>query len=514
MFKIHNVILISILSLPNTAFAWGSLGHQTVCDVAWRAMSDDSRREVTQLIKLSSYQTFAESCNWPDHIRSDRDKKWLNPYHYVNISRSATEVRMNDCSNKGCVLSGIDKFSKSFIESESAHERLEALMLIGHFVGDLHQPLHVSYKDDKGGNGLKVKFFGENTNLHKVWDTLIIERNQNSSWNELGEELYESAVNDITLEDINLDKISWANESLALTRQIYSNLPGNKKLSTDYITSYKPVIEKRIQYAGMRLAHLVDELTLKRNTHFETTFDTTLNTLQFGGDYYEEIPAQSTGEELHKALHQLISANKIQLTYKEVWTALKYTDEDPAIPNNVILLYSGRSQNKSSRDQGGSAPDSWNREHVWSKSHGFKKKSDPRYTDIHHLRPADKSVNSSRGNKDFDNGGQPHNEVAGAFSDSDSFEPPNRVKGDTARMMFYMATAYKNQLELVNRETKSGEGKFGHLCTLYKWHSLDPVDVWEMKRNDRIYELQQNRNPYIDHPEYVAAVWGSHCSTH
>src|SRR5690606_23864492 len=120
--------------------------------------------------------------------------------------------------------------------------------------------------------------------------------------------------------------------------------------------------------------------------------------------------------------------------------ALQDTDEDPNNPNNVVLLYSGVSRSKA---QHGGDPDDWNREHTWAKCHGDFGTSPGPGTDVHHLRPTDVNVNSTRGNKDFDNGGSPVDECDGCLSDGDSFEPRDEVKGDVARMIFYMAIRYE-----------------------------------------------------------------------
>ncbi len=114
---------------------------------------------------------------------------------------------------------------------------------------------------------------------------------------------------------------------------------------------------------------------------------------------YYETTAGLTGADLKKALHDIIDDHtKVSYT-PGVWNALKDLDEDPGNPNNVIMLYKRTSVPKINQYSGGSCPDCWNREHTWPKSHGFRKESYPAYTDLHHLKPADKTANSSRGTK-------------------------------------------------------------------------------------------------------------------
>lgn len=246
-------------------------------------------------------------------------------------------------------------------------------------------------------------------------------------------------------------------------------------------------------------------------------------TVEGNSDYYATTVGK-TGTALKDELHNIIKGHTI-FSYSDVWDAMRQTDADPANPDNVILIYTGRSQDADYRDQGtgvdysqyddgaGTLEDSYNREHVWAKSHGFPDESDVAYTDLHHLRPADRSVNSSRSENDFDWGTTPHPEATECKTATNIWEPRNAVKGDVARMMFYMATRYEAEdgydLELVDYVgTEPGDEVFGNVTTLLEWHTADPVDDWERRRNNIIDEYWQgNRNPFIDHPEFVSQIW-------
>lgn len=227
-------------------------------------------------------------------------------------------------------------------------------------------------------------------------------------------------------------------------------------------------------------------------------------------DYYRDAMGK-TGPELKGALTGIIGNNTTTLNYDQVWDALKVTDADPNNPANVVLLYSGRSQGK---DTNGGDADNWNREHVWAKSHGGFGTSPGPGTDVHHLRSTDVSVNSERGSKDFDLGGSEVDEAPGNFTDDDSYEPRAEVKGDVARMIFYMAVRYDGSggfpdLEL-NDDVNNGEKPLmGRMSVLREWHAQDPPDAFEQQRNQVIYDqVQRNRNPFIDHPEWVNEIWG------
>lgn len=214
-----------------------------------------------------------------------------------------------------------------------------------------------------------------------------------------------------------------------------------------------------------------------------------------------------TGDALKAELNKIISGHTV-LSYRDTREALLETDEDPNNPNNFILIYTGESLSKTvSRDL-------WNREHVWAKSHGDFGNDNGPGTDLHHLRAANPSANSSRGNKDFDEGGQEY-KTSGNYSDSDSWEPRDEVKGDIARMIFYMATRYEGNDSYVDLEVTKGvetspnkEPLHGNLSVLKEWNNSDPVSDMERARNDEIYNnWQHNRNPFIDHPEWVEAIW-------
>lgn len=192
------------------------------------------------------------------------------------------------------------------------------------------------------------------------------------------------------------------------------------------------------------------------------------------GDYYAPA-AGKTGAALKAALHGIIS-NQTKLSYDQVWNALKDTDQDPANSSNVILLYSGRSQSKSTN--GGGVND-WNREHVWAKSHGDFGTATGPGTDVHHLRPEDVSVNGARGNLDFDNGGSTVAECPGCAADGDSFSPRAAVRGDVARMILYMAVRYEGgdgwpNLEPNNAVNNGSAPYIGKLSVLKAWSAADP----------------------------------------
>uniref|UniRef100_UPI0031DFC35D endonuclease I family protein n=1 Tax=Streptomyces hawaiiensis TaxID=67305 RepID=UPI0031DFC35D len=267
-------------------------------------------------------------------------------------------------------------------------------------------------------------------------------------------------------------------------------------LATRRIRRWKPVaLATAAALAGLTASTLTATPAAATTTAYDTT-------------YYKNAVGK-TGSSLKSSLHTIISS-QTKISYSAVWNALKVTDQDPNNSNNVILLYSGVSRSKSLN--GGDLGD-WNREHTWAKSHGdFGEVTGPG-TDLHHLRPADVQVNSIRGNKDFDNGGSTVSGGGGSLTDSDSFEPRDADKGDVARMILYMAVRYDGgdgfaDLE-PNEKVDNGSNPYmGKLSVLKQWNEQDPPSAFEEKRNQAIYDTyQHNRNPFIDHPEWVEAIW-------
>ena len=203
----------------------------------------------------------------------------------------------------------------------------------------------------------------------------------------------------------------------------------------------------------------------------------------------------------------------------DVWDILKETDRDPNNPNNVILLYSGWSKNGEEEYNGGNG---WNREHVWAKSHGNFGNEEGPGTDVHALRPCDVSVNSARNNRWFAECSTPYIDgdgPTGCYTSSTEWvwKPNENVKGDVARMIFYMATRYEGEgsepdlqiIDYLPSNNNTSDPVHAKLSDLLLWHIEDPVDDWERNRNDIIYyDYQNNRNPFIDRPEFAQLIWG------
>lgn len=206
--------------------------------------------------------------------------------------------------------------------------------------------------------------------------------------------------------------------------------------------------------------------------------------------YYEGIDGLY-GDDLFLELNEIVNDGVTMQSYGDARYILNISDRDPDNSNNVILVYTNLSVD-GTWDSGAT----WNREHVWPQSLlGVSTSNSSRHegADLHNLKPSDTRENSSRGNKYYDD-----------FMSGSSYEPRDEVKGDVARILFYMVVMY-DHLELVSRTP--GTYQMAMFDVLLEWHDDDPVDDFERNRNDVIATYQNNRNPFIDHPELVGKIW-------
>ncbi len=238
---------------------------------------------------------------------------------------------------------------------------------------------------------------------------------------------------------------------------------------------------------------------------------------------YYQTAFNKNDDSLKFELNQIIKGH-VEFGYTssstDVWDILKETDRDTLNADNVIMLYSGRSIDAEKEYDDGAG---WNREHVWAKSRGDFGTGNGAGTDVHHLRACDISVNSTRNNRNFDDCIDCQDVIdegidTGSKYDATlwTFEPRDEVKGDVARMIFYMVVRYEGEngepdLELTNTLLSNTDKSplQGVWNTLLEWNRIDTVSDWERNRNDIIYtDYQKNRNPFIDYPELAEYLFG------
>lgn len=203
----------------------------------------------------------------------------------------------------------------------------------------------------------------------------------------------------------------------------------------------------------------------------------------YEGTYYDDVDLTLTGNALKLVLRELLQdTHTYYTTYADCKKYLPSVDEDLNNSNNMILFYTGQSIVKSQ-----DLNNDWNREHLWPQSLGWFTTSGAG-SDLHHIRPCNISVNSSRGNTKYGTG-------------SSYYNPSDSYKGDIARIIFYLMVAY-NEADSYSFTTVAQS-----LTMLLDWNELDPVSEAEIVRNDKIEDIQGNRNPFIDYPELADQIW-------
>lgn len=219
--------------------------------------------------------------------------------------------------------------------------------------------------------------------------------------------------------------------------------------------------------------------------------------------------ATGTGATLKAQLHTIITNGFTPRSYDDLKLGLPIVDADPSNPANIILIYTGATV-PGPWVTGGVT---WNREHTWPQSRGVGSNGQD-YSDMFEVRPSDPNENGARGNKPYG--------IGGSYWDPDALSgsSPYRFRGDCARTMFYMDTRYDgtqtNTVDLALVNGFPGTNQMGDLAALLEWHYSQPVSARERRRNHYVYSsvdnpahFQGNRNPFIDHPEYVWAIWGT-----
>lgn len=241
---------MATLILSFQALGWGSKGHMMVAQIAKKCL-DKSVVDSVQfyLGKMS----FKKASVWMDEIKRDKTFDHMKPWHYINVERDATYVKTqepNVVNQLEMAISILRNKNKSDVEKTAL-----ALRILFHLIGDLHQPLHAGYGEDKGGNKIDVDFFGRASNLHKVWDYEIIEKSKIKL-----KDCYALANSLSDEEKKKIQKVNveaWMNESRGFLPSVYSF--ENKIIDQNYIDKNKVIIEKQLVKAGVRLAVILHE---------------------------------------------------------------------------------------------------------------------------------------------------------------------------------------------------------------------------------------------------------------
>lgn len=234
---------------------FGKTGHRAVGEIAQQHLSNAAANQISELL---NGQSLALVSNHGDDIKSDRAYDSYGPWHYVSFPFGA-KYDEHPKSESGDIIQAIEKCVAVLKDNiSSQEEKVFHLKMLVHFVGDLHQPLHVGLAEDKGGNDFQVLWFKKGTNLHTVWDTKMIDSYQ-MSYSELAANT--DVLNKEEVEAIKSGTLrDWMYESRALCEDIYANTEIGQKLSYRYMYDYMETLRFQLQKGGIRLAALLNDI--------------------------------------------------------------------------------------------------------------------------------------------------------------------------------------------------------------------------------------------------------------
>jgi hypothetical protein len=256
-----SALIVTALLVSPSVWAWGRIGHNVASIMAEERLSPHALAAIHEL--LGPGVSLADISTWADE---QRDNPGSGPWHYVNVPITDSRYDSKYCQSGGCVVSKIEDFKRVLQDPKAGKtEKQQALKFLIHFITDLHQPLHVGDTGSRGGNDIQVRFFNVGSNLHRVWDSQIIERHTSD------ERVWLWDLNGVTSPKLAAEwskgtPEDWATESLQIAKEAYC-LPGTKavmksgtKLGDDYCRMALPIIQRQLAKAAVRIAFVLNAI--------------------------------------------------------------------------------------------------------------------------------------------------------------------------------------------------------------------------------------------------------------
>jgi hypothetical protein len=253
-----------LLGYSTDSPAWAKDGHNAIGILALNQLSADVRGQLENITGPMDEQTIFEACNWPDAVRETDEWEWSKPLHYVNIPRGDfTYLESRDCPDQLCATQAIKRYADELANPDMGEqERQQAFAWLCHLVGDLHQPMHGGFADDRGGNDFEVMVRHEKMNLHRYWDFEIINHHA-GGWKNLVEQLQAippgAMASDWSAKSVN----DWTDESHQLAKE--KAYPASGEIDESFEQQSWGIVQRRLIAAAERLASIINSILQNGN---------------------------------------------------------------------------------------------------------------------------------------------------------------------------------------------------------------------------------------------------------
>lgn len=258
MKHIRLILLVATLSAAVSvpASGWGQKGHDVTCAIARKHLTKKTQKKIEWILDGKSIVYWA---NWMDSASNTPQYRYTKTWHYKNIDGGMTydnAVKNENGDVETAINAQIAVLKEGGLNKEA---QALALKMLVHFIGDIHCPMHLGHLSDRGGNNWQIQYFRYGNNLHRVWDTEIIESAHKWTYTEWAEEI--DLKDKALIADISKGSVSdWGRETFSIATDIYNTTPVGSKLSYNYVDKWTPVVEMQLLKGGIRLAAVLNDI--------------------------------------------------------------------------------------------------------------------------------------------------------------------------------------------------------------------------------------------------------------
>lgn len=239
-----------------SAMAWGQKGHDVTAYIAENHFTPATAAAVADLLDGMSPVYWA---NWLDNASHTPEYAYSKTWHYKNVDADKTYWTQPELESGDIVKALRMNIATLANPDKSREDKQLAMKMVVHLMGDLHQPMHMGHSTDRGGNNVKVKYFGRDANLHGIWDTNLVESAHKWGYTEWQQQIDRvPEEEEVVIIGGNID--DWGQQTVAQCRKIYNTMPANASFSYDEVAEATPVIEAQLLLGGLRLAHVLNSI--------------------------------------------------------------------------------------------------------------------------------------------------------------------------------------------------------------------------------------------------------------